>query len=80
MFKFLSSIIAGALIAAAITVLSIPTAQVNARPALKHGNAMPDCVERPWPYLNCVGTAYGNPRIRLVTTDHFASGERTVLR
>jgi len=80
MLKLLSSIIAGALIAAAITLLSVPTAQVNARPALKHGDAMPACVERPWPYLNCVGTAYGNPRIRLVTTDRFASGKRSVLR
>ncbi len=29
-------------------------------------------IERPWPYLNCVGTPFGDPRIRLVTTDHLS--------
>ncbi len=31
--------------------------------------AMHACAARPWPYLNCVGTPFGNPKIRLVTTD-----------
>jgi hypothetical protein len=70
MLKPLNSIMAGAFIAAAITVLSIPTAKVNAQPSLKSADAVPACVERPWPYLNCVGAPFGNPRIRLVTTDH----------
>jgi hypothetical protein len=31
---------------------------------------MRDCAARPWPYLRCVGTQYGNPKVRLVTTDN----------
>ena len=27
------------------------------------------CAVRPWPYLRCVGTPFGNPHIRLVTTE-----------
>jgi len=30
------------------------------------------CTKQPWPYLNCVGTPLGNPRIGLVTTDRLA--------
>jgi hypothetical protein len=30
------------------------------------------CTQQAWPYLNCVGTAPGNPRIRLVTTERLA--------
>jgi hypothetical protein len=43
-----------------------PTHSIQARcpPA-----ALNDCTQRPWPYLNCVGTPVGNPRIRLITTD-----------
>jgi hypothetical protein len=71
MLKPLNSIMAGALIAAAVTVLSIPTAKLAAGPLPVAASAsMYACAERPWPYLNCVGTPFGNPRIRLVTTDH----------
>jgi len=37
--------------------------------AVKLAAAVAACAQRAWPYLRCVGTAYGNPRIRLVTTD-----------
>jgi hypothetical protein len=72
MFKPLNSIMAGAFIAAAITVLSVPAAKVDAHSSSATGNAAPACVERPWPYLHCVGTAFGGRHIRLVTTDHIA--------
>jgi DNA-binding GntR family transcriptional regulator len=59
-----------ALIAAIATVLSAPTAPVDAEPVAKPvADAMAACKQRPWPYNNCVGTQFGNPRIRLVTTD-----------
>jgi hypothetical protein len=59
-----------AAIAAAVTILTAPSAPVTAGP-LPHANAaaMHACSARPWPYLGCVGTRFGNPRIRLVTTD-----------
>jgi hypothetical protein len=30
------------------------------------------CIERAWPYLHCVGTAFGDRKVRLVTTDRIA--------
>jgi hypothetical protein len=35
-------------------------------PAADAAAAMHACASRPWRYLNCVGTQYGNPNIRLV--------------
>ena len=51
-------------------LLSAPSAPVDAGPLAKPAEAaLNACVEQPWPYLHCVGTPFGNPRIRLVTTD-----------
>ena len=57
--------------AAAATVLSAPTGgPVTADPLPpKTEAALKSCTQRAWPYNNCVGTAVGNPKIRLVTTD-----------
>ncbi len=30
---------------------------------------MTACAQRAWPYLRCVDTPFGNPHVRLVTTD-----------
>jgi hypothetical protein len=72
MFKPLNSVMIGAFVAAAITVLSVPAAKVDAQSASATGSPTPACVERPWPYLHCVGTAFGNRQVRLVTTDRLA--------
>jgi hypothetical protein len=72
MLNSAAAIMAAATIAAAVTVLSAPAAQVDASPQARPVvEAMHACARRPWPYLNCVGTNFGNPRIRLVTTDRF---------
>ena len=43
---------------------------VDAGPLAKPDEAvLKSCTQRPWPYLNCVGTPLGNQKIRLVTTD-----------
>lgn len=69
--KSLTAIVAAATVAAFVTLLSVPTAPVAAGPLPAAAAAsMHACAERPWPYLHCVGTRFGNPRIRLVTTDH----------
>jgi hypothetical protein len=70
MLKSVSAILAAAFVAAVLTSLTAPSAPVTAGP-LHAGDigAMQACTERPWPYLNCVGTPYGNPQVRLVTTD-----------
>jgi len=74
MLKSISAVTIAAAIAAVVTLLSAPTARVDAQPIAKPiVDAMAACKQRPWPYLNCVGTPYGNPRIRLVTTDRLAN-------
>ena len=69
MLKSATAVMAAAFLAAVITVLSVPTAKVDARPSLKPATAAPACSERAWPYNNCVGTSFGPAHIRLVTTD-----------
>jgi hypothetical protein len=69
MLKSTTAIMAAALLAAVITVLSVPSAKVDAHPSLSPATTTPACAERPWPYLNCVGTGYSFSKVRLVTTD-----------
>jgi hypothetical protein len=71
--KSLTAIVAAAAVAALVTLLSVPTEPVTAGPMpAATAAAMHACADRPWPYLNCVGTRFGNPKIRLVTTDHLS--------
>ena len=73
MLKVVKAIVAAAAIAAALTYLS-DTGGVVAGPLAKPAQDMlQNCTQRPWPYLNCVGTPLGNPHIRLVTTERLAS-------
>jgi hypothetical protein len=68
--KLLTAVMAAAAVAAIVTLLSVPTEKVTAGPLpAAVAASMHACAERPWPYLHCVGTRFGNPRIRLVTTD-----------
>ena len=73
MSGFANAIMAAAFIAAAVTLLSVPTAQVNASPRPQaEADEMQACAERPWPYLRCVGTPFGNPHVRLVSSERLA--------
>lgn len=73
MLKSVIAIVMAAGIAALATLLSAPSAPVDAQPMAKPvAEAMAACTQRPWPYLNCVGTPFGNPRVRLVSTDRLA--------
>lgn len=73
MLKAISAIISAAAIAAFITFI-LPGAPVDAGPLDKPAEAtLKACTQQAWPYLNCVGTTVGNPRIRLVTTDRIPS-------
>jgi hypothetical protein len=69
MLKSTTAVMAAAFLAAVVTLLSLPGAKVDAHPALLPAAAAPACAERPWPYLNCVGTSYSFSHVRLVTTD-----------
>ena len=73
MFKTFVAVVAAAIIAAAITVISAPIADVVANPLPQPAtDAITACKQRPWPYLNCVGTEFGNPRVRLISIDRLA--------
>jgi len=72
MFKSTAAITLAAAIAALVTILSAPTAQVDATPVAQPvADAMTACNQRPWPYVRCVGTEFGSKHVRLVTTDRF---------
>jgi hypothetical protein len=50
--------------------LAAPTTDVVAGPLPKPtADAMKACHEQPWPYSNCVGTEFGNPKVRLIAID-----------
>jgi hypothetical protein len=71
MLKAIAAILAAAVIAAAITVISAPIGDVAASPLPKPApDAMAACQQNPWPYANCVGTKLGNPRIRVIRIDN----------
>jgi hypothetical protein len=70
MLKLISAIMSAAAIAGTITLLTAASAPVDAGPLAKPAEAaLNACVDQPWPYLHCVGTEFGNPRIRLVATN-----------
>jgi len=69
--KPVTAVVAAATVAALVTLSSSQTERVTAGPMpAATSAAMHACADRPWPYINCVGTPFGNPHIRLVTTDH----------
>ena len=73
MLKSLTAVMAAAAIAAAITLLSAPATQVDAGPVAKPVESRDDQMRQaPWPYLRCVGTEFGNQRVRLVTAERLA--------
>ena len=67
MFKVTNAILISALIAAIVTILTSSSDRLVAGPVAEQMQTeMKACAQQPWPYLNCVGTPYGNPRIRLI--------------
>ena len=69
MLKTTTAVMVAAAIAAAITMLSAPATNVIASPLPQAAAApMHACAQRAWPYLRCVGTQFGNPKVRLVST------------
>ena len=71
MLKTIVAILAAAVIAAAITVISAPIGDVVASPLpMPAADAIVACKQNPWPYVNCVGTEFGNPKIRLISIGH----------
>jgi hypothetical protein len=70
MFKLTNIVVTAAAIAAVATLLTSTSAPLDAGPLAEPAQTtLKTCKQRPWPYLNCVGTSVGDRRIRLVTTD-----------
>jgi hypothetical protein len=70
MVKFAQAVLAAAAIAGVFTILTGTSGRLDAGPLPASKEAvLKDCTQRPWPYLNCVGTPIGNPHIRLITTE-----------
>ncbi len=70
MFKLFYAVVAAAAVAGALTFLTSASDRLDAGPLSASTEAvLKDCTQRPWPYLNCVGTPLGNPKVRLITTD-----------
>ncbi len=70
MVKFTYAVLAAAAIAGTFTFLTAASDRLDAGPLPASTEAaLKSCTQRPWPYLNCVGTPLGNQHIRLVTTE-----------
>lgn len=70
MFKVTHAIIAATAIAAVITVLTESSDRLVASPIAEPAqSAMKACTQQPWPYLNCVGTPFGDQNIRVIRID-----------
>jgi hypothetical protein len=76
MLKSITAVISAAAIAGFLTLIFAPSAPVDAGPLPQPAEAtLKACTQQAWPYLNCVGTAVGNPRIRLIAIDRVAAGQ-----
>ena len=73
MLKLLSAVVAAAGIAGVLTLLPVATsARLAASPPAKSEQApLAACADRPWPYLNCIGSPREESRLQLLTADRF---------
>lgn len=71
MLKSIAAVLAAAAIAGVLT--SATSARLDAGPLpAPVETALKACTQAPWPYLNCVGTPLGNPRVRLIVAERAA--------
>jgi hypothetical protein len=70
MVKIINAVLIAAAVAAVVSIFTAPGDEVVAGALPQQDEAaLNACARRPWPYLDCVGTRFGNNRVRLVTTD-----------
>jgi hypothetical protein len=64
MLKTVVTVVTAAVVAAVISMISAPIWNLIASPLPEPAvEAIATCKQRPWPYLNCVGTAFVNPDV-----------------
>ena len=67
MFRVTNAVLISAVIAAFITITTGSSNRLVASPMPEPiQSEIKACTQQAWPYLNCVGTPYGNPRIRVI--------------
>ena len=67
MLKLLSALVAAAGIAGALTFLPGATStRLAASPPANQSRSRKACADRPWPYLNCVGSPSEESRLQLL--------------
>ena len=75
MLKLLSAVVAAAGIAGALTLTLVPGAtstRLSASPPAKSEQVpLETCADKPWPYLECVGSPSEELSLQLLTTDRF---------
>jgi hypothetical protein len=71
MLKLLSALVAAAGIAGALTFLPGATSARLASPPVQPEQVSKACADRPWPFLNCVGTPLEESRLQLLILDRF---------
>ncbi len=69
MLRTITAIMSAAAVAAVVTAFTGPSPVDAGRMAKPVETAMRLCVNQPWPYLHCVGTQFGNPKVRLVSVE-----------
>jgi hypothetical protein len=75
MLKFLGAVVTAAGIAGVLTLLPGATsAPFSASPPAKPQQVSEACVDRPWPYLNCIASPLDKSRPKLLTTDRVTPG------
>jgi hypothetical protein len=81
MLKLLSAVVAAAGIAGVLTLLpGAPSAPLSVSPPAKPQQVSDTCVDRPWPYLNCVVSQLDESRPKLLTADRVTPGFTSLSR
>ena len=68
MFKKLTpALIAAAVIAGIFTAVTGPSDKLDASPIAEPAHSViKACTQQAWPYLNCVGTQFGEKNVRVI--------------
>ena len=68
MFKKVTpAVIAAAVIAGIFTAVTGSSGKLDASPIAEPAQSiLKSCTQQAWPYLNCVGTQFGEPGVRVI--------------
>jgi hypothetical protein len=75
MLKLLGAVVTAAGIAGVLTLLPGATStRLSASPPAKPQQVSEACVDRPWPYLNCIASPVDESRPKILTADRVTPG------